>query len=179
MGLFLEVNCQPQPIASASTCFTSVHPRAFVGKQGAGHWWCPKLWHLAVGEREKPYSSKQPNQLVQSPLKPWGRSPNVVVAVSRFHWHLMEINPRITTVPLKIPLLTLKRLGYGSAASVLAKTTKSQKGIACKRGKPNVFCQLGFRRVQGGCLKAGLQGCTVRLALSDGVIPPTHPRSFL
>lgn len=41
----------------------------------------------------------------------------------------MEINPRITTVPLKIPLLTLKRLGYGSAASALAKTTKSQEAL--------------------------------------------------
>lgn len=111
--------------------FHVVHPRAFVGRQGTGDWWCPKLWHLPVGEREKPYSSKQPNQLVQSPLKPWGRFVNVVVVESRSHWCLTEINPRITTVPLKIPLLTLKHLGYGSAASALAKmmVVKSQEAL--------------------------------------------------
>lgn len=44
---------------------------------------------------------------------------------------LSLINPRITTVPLKIPLLTLERLGYGSAASALAKmmVVKSQEAL--------------------------------------------------
>lgn len=39
----------------------------------------------------------------------------------------MEINPRIATVLLKIPLLTLEYLGYGSAVSALAKMMKSQE----------------------------------------------------
>lgn len=39
----------------------------------------------------------------------------------------MEINPKIATVLLKIPLLTLEYLGYGSAVSALAKMMKSQE----------------------------------------------------
>lgn len=130
-----EVVCGGKFPASACCCcltlFHVVHPRAVVGRQGTGGWWCPKLWHLAVGDREKPYSSEQPNQLVRSPLKPWERFVNVVVVESHSHWCLTEINPRITTVPLKIPLLALERLRYGSATSSLAKAivVKSQKAL--------------------------------------------------
>lgn len=55
----------------------------------------------------------------------------MVVVGSRSRWRLTEINPGITTVPLKIPLLTLQRVRYGSAASAFAKVmaAKSQEAL--------------------------------------------------
>lgn len=113
MGLFMEVNFQPQPVASAWACFMLIY-KSLCGEA----WWCPTLWHLAVGETEKLYSSKQPNQLVWSPLKPWGRFVNS--AVIDIWW---KLTPKLP-VPLKIPLLTLKWLGYG-----LAKMMKSKEAL--------------------------------------------------
>jgi len=40
-----------------------------------------------------------------------------------------EINPRITSMPLKIPLLTLERLGHVSATNALAKMMKRQAAL--------------------------------------------------
>lgn len=59
----------------------------------------------AVGERQKPDSSEQPSQVVQSLLETCGGFVNAVVTASCLHRHLTGINPTITTVPFKIPPL--------------------------------------------------------------------------